>query len=135
MRSLTGGKGADYSFEAAGRAELVAQAFEATRRAGTIVAVGVPGPDAAVMLPGPALVRHEKIVTGSLYGSCRPRQDMPRVLDLYATGKLPLDRLITRTYELEQINEAFHDMNSGILARGVVNFDGEANEQAANDHY
>ena len=73
-------------------------------------------------LPGPDLVRHEKIVTGSLYGSCRPSQDMPRVLDLFAEGKLPLDRLITKTYQLEQINEAFSDMNAGKLARGVINF-------------
>lgn len=124
VRSLTGGDGADYSFEAAGRAELVGQAFDATRRAGTIVAIGVPGPNAEVTLPGPQLVRHEKVVTGSLYGSCRPRQDMPRVLDLYASGRLPLDRLITKTYELEQINEAFDDMNAGTLARGVISFDG-----------
>ncbi len=122
LRSMTHGDGADYSFEAAGRPELVRAAFETTRRGGTVVAVGVPGPQAEVSLPGPDLVRHEKIVTGSLYGSCRPSQDMPRVLDLFAEGKLPLDRLITKTYQLEQINEAFSDMNAGKLARGVINF-------------
>jgi NDMA-dependent alcohol dehydrogenase len=122
VRSLTAGDGADYAFEAAGRSELVTQAFDATRRGGTIVAVGVPGPTAQVTLPGPHLVRHEKIVTGSLYGSCRPRQDMPRVLDLYAAGKLPLDRLITKVYPLAEINAAFDDMNAGHLARGVIDF-------------
>ncbi len=122
VRSLTRGDGADYALEAAGRPELVAQAFDATRRGGTIVAVGVPGPDAQVILPGPHLVRHEKVVTGSLYGSCHPRQDMPTVLDLYASGKLPLDRLITKIYPLEDINVAFDDMNSGKLARGVIDF-------------
>jgi Zn-dependent alcohol dehydrogenase len=126
VRSLTGGEGADYSFECAGRPELVQQAFDATRRAGTIVAVGVPAADATVSLPGPHLVRHEKIVTGSLYGSCRPRQDMPRVLDLFAAGRLPLDRLVTQTYALDQINEAFSDMRAGTLARGVIEFQGSA---------
>lgn len=120
VRSLTGGEGADFAIEAAGRTELVSQAFEATRRGGTIVAVGVPAATAKVQLPGPDLVRHEKIVTGSLYGSCRPRHDMPAILDLYADGKLPLDRLVTRIYPLEDINQAFSDMLAGDLARGVI---------------
>jgi NDMA-dependent alcohol dehydrogenase len=122
VRALTGGEGADYAFEAAGRTELLEQAFAATRRAGTIVAVGVPAAGATVTLPGPQLVREEKVVTGSLYGSCRPRQDMPAILDLYAAGRLPLDRLVTRTYRLEQINDTFDDMLAGTLARGVVVF-------------
>ena len=122
VRSLTGGDGADTAIEAAGRTELVAQAFAVTRRAGTIVCVGVPSADASVALPGPDLVRHEKIVTGSLYGSCRPRIDMPRILDLYADGRLPLDRLVTRSYDLDDINTGFKDMLSGQLARGVVTF-------------
>ncbi len=121
---ITDGEGADYAFEAAGRPELVTEAFQATRRAGTVVAVGVPDAQATVTLPGPQLVRDEKIVTGCLYGSCRPRQDMPKILDLYAAGRLPLDRLITRTYALSEINEAFADMRAGILARGVIEFNG-----------
>jgi NDMA-dependent alcohol dehydrogenase len=123
VRELTGGEGADVALEAAGRAELVTLAFALTRRAGTIVCVGVPASDATVGLPGPELVRHEKIVTGSLYGSCRPRTDMPRILDLYANGRLPLDRLVTRTYELDDINTGFEDMLAGRLARGVITFD------------
>jgi Zn-dependent alcohol dehydrogenase len=123
LRSLTGGDGADVAIEAAGRAELVSQAFEVTRRAGTIVCVGVPGSDTMVTLPGPALVRDEKVVTGSLYGSCRAHTDMPKILDLYAKGRLPLERLVTRTYDLDSINEAFDEMVSGTVARGVITFD------------
>jgi len=125
VRALTGGEGADFAIEAAGRTELVSQAFEATRRGGTIVAVGVPAATATVQLPGPDLVRHEKIVTGSLYGSCRPRQDMPAILDLYAAGRLPLDSLVTRVYPLEDINQAFSDMLAGELARGVIDLTGD----------
>lgn len=122
ISSLTGGEGADVAIESAGRSELVRSAFDVTARGGTIVCVGIPAADASVSLPGPALVRHEKIVTGSLYGSCRPRQDMPMILDLYAEGRLQLERLVTRTYALEEINDAFADMVAGKLARGVVVF-------------
>lgn len=62
------------------------------------------------------------MVTGSLYGSCRPRKDMASVLDLYAAGRLPLDKLITRTYTLDHINDTFDDMLAGTLARGVIEF-------------
>jgi len=122
VSSLTAGDGADVAIESAGRTELVAAAFAATRRGGTIVCVGIPAADATIVLPGPAMVRHEKIVTGSLYGSCRPRVDMPKILDLYASGRLPLDRLVSRTYGLDDINVAFDDMVAGKLARGVVEF-------------
>jgi len=122
VAALTGGEGADVAIESAGRTELVAEAFGVTRRGGTIVCVGIPASDASIVLPGPAMVRHEKIVTGSLYGSCRPRRDMPKILDLYAEGRLPLDRLVTHTYELDDINMAFQDMVAGKLARGVVTF-------------
>ncbi len=74
VAGLTEGDGADVAIESAGRSELVAEAFRLTRRGGTIVCVGIPAADATVSLPGPALVRHEKIVTGSLYGSCRARR-------------------------------------------------------------
>jgi NDMA-dependent alcohol dehydrogenase len=124
IANLTKGDGADVAIESAGRTELVAEAFAATRRGGTIVCVGIPSADATIVLPGPAMVRHEKIVTGSLYGSCRAQTDMPRILDLYAEGRLPLDRLVSRTYELEDINQAFEDMVAGKLARGVVTFRG-----------
>ena len=55
-------------------------------------------------------------------GSSRPRVDMPRLLDLYRLGTLDLDRLVTRTYALEQINEAYDDLQRGELARGVIAF-------------
>ena len=53
-------------------------------------------------------------------GSSRPRVDMPRLLDLYRLGPLDLDRLVTRTYRLDEINEAYDDLQRGVLARGVI---------------
>ena len=120
VRELTGGRGADYAFETAGAPGLVASAFDTVRPGGMVVAVGIPPADAEVRIPGPRLPREEKIVTGSLYGSCKPHVDMPLVLDLYMAGRLDLDRLVTRTYALDEINDAFAAMNAGEVARGVL---------------
>jgi Zn-dependent alcohol dehydrogenase len=60
------------------------------------------------------------VITGSFYGSCSPQVDMPRVLDLYMDGLLPLDRLVSRSYPLDEINEAFAAMNAGEVARSVI---------------
>jgi NDMA-dependent alcohol dehydrogenase len=125
VRELTEGFGADYAIDAVGGEGILEQAFEATVAGGTIVCVGVPGAEAKPSLPGPALVRQEKIVTGSLYGSSRPAIDMPKILDLFKDGRLPLDRLISKTYELGQINAAFDDLAAGALNRGVLVIDPE----------
>jgi NDMA-dependent alcohol dehydrogenase len=125
VRELTEGFGADYAFDAVGSDAILGQAFEATLAGGTIVCVGVPGADARPSFPGPALVRQEKIVTGSLYGSSRPAIDMPMILDLFKEGRLPLQRMISRTYDLAQINSAFDDLAAGVLNRGVLVMDPE----------
>jgi NDMA-dependent alcohol dehydrogenase len=122
LRDLTDGRGADIAVDSAGAPGVVAEAYASVRRGGTVVAVGIPPVGATADLPGTALPREEKVVTGSFYGSCRPHVDMPLVLDLYMDGRLPLDRLVTRTYRLEEINDAFAAMNAGEVARGVVNF-------------
>jgi NDMA-dependent alcohol dehydrogenase len=123
-RSLTQGRGADYAFDAAGAPPIVPAAFGAIRRGGTLVCIGIPAADAQVALPGPPLVRDEKIVTGSLYGSCRPVVDVPRILEAYKAGRLDLDRLLSRRYELEEINSAFDDMVAGEVVRGVITLGG-----------
>jgi S-(hydroxymethyl)glutathione dehydrogenase/alcohol dehydrogenase len=122
LRELTAGRGADYAFDTAGAPGVVAQAYEAVRRGGTVVAVGLPPEGATADLPAPDLAREEKIVTGSFYGSCRPRVDMPLVVDLYMDGRLDLDALVSRTYPLDGINEAFAAMNAGEVARAVIAF-------------
>jgi S-(hydroxymethyl)glutathione dehydrogenase/alcohol dehydrogenase len=120
IRGLAGGRGADYAFDTAGAPGLVTTAYDSVRPGGTVVAVGIPPEDAEARIPAPRLPREEKVVTGSLYGSCRPHVDMPLVLDLYMAGRLDLDRLVTRTYRLDEVNEAFAAMNAGEVARGVI---------------
>ena len=99
---------------------MVAAAYAAVRRGGTLVCVGIPPEDAVVELPGAALVREEKVVTGCLYGSCRPHTDMPMLLDLYLDGRLALDRLVGVTYPLDEIDRAFADMLEGGGVRTLI---------------
>ena len=123
LRSLTGGYGADVTIDAVGQEGLLEQAFDATAPGGTIVCVGVPAPSASARVPAARFVREEKYLTGSLYGSSRPTIDIPRLLGMYAAGRLPIDRLITRTYALGQLDDAFDDLEAGRLRRGVVLMD------------
>jgi NDMA-dependent alcohol dehydrogenase len=122
LRDLTDGRGADYAFDTAGAPGVVAQAYGAVRRGGTVVAVGIPPVGVTADLPAPDLPREEKVVTGSFYGSCRPHVDMPLVIDLYMEGRLDLDALVSRTYPLDGINDAFAAMNAGEVARAVIRF-------------
>jgi S-(hydroxymethyl)glutathione dehydrogenase/alcohol dehydrogenase len=71
-------------------------------------------------LPGAIITRQEKTVTGTYYGSANPARDFPLYAELYQRGQLDLDRLVSRTYPLEQINEAYADMLAGATARGVI---------------
>ena len=98
------------------------QAFEATRKAGTCVVIGLGSIKESVSLNLFFLPLLEKRLLGCWYGSADVHPDIPRLLALYRAGKLKLDALVTRTYRLEEINEAFAAMNSGANARGVILF-------------
>jgi S-(hydroxymethyl)glutathione dehydrogenase/alcohol dehydrogenase len=64
----------------------------------------------------------EKVLTGSMYGSARPREDFPKLLALYRANRLKLDELVTATYSIDEAPRAFEDMLSGVNARGVILF-------------
>jgi Zn-dependent alcohol dehydrogenase len=66
------------------------------------------------------LVYLEKTLKGSYYGSTHPQADMPRLLQLYKAGKLPIDRLISRRYPLDRVNEAYDALLAGEVARSVL---------------
>ena len=122
IRQLTEGRGADYVFEAIGIPAVQEQCLEVVRPGGTLALVGVAPMGSGTNLPGAILTRQEKTVTGSYYGTANTARDFPLYADLYLKGKLDLDRLISKTYWLEQINEAYADMLSGEIARGVIVF-------------
>ena len=122
VRELTDGLGVDYAFEVIGNPKTIVQAYNMVRAAGTAVIVGMAHHQSDVSIPAQHLVSTERQLIGSFYGSCHPRVDMPKLLGLYTEGKLKLDELITQNYRLEQINEAFADMEAGENARGVILF-------------
>jgi S-(hydroxymethyl)glutathione dehydrogenase/alcohol dehydrogenase len=122
IQDLTDGKGVDYAFEVVGNPKTIEQAYDMIRPAGTVVVVGVSHHEAKINIPAQQLVRQEKRIIGSFYGSSIPRIDMPKILELYNQGKIRLDELITKNYRLDQINQAFEDMEAGKNARGVILF-------------
>jgi S-(hydroxymethyl)glutathione dehydrogenase/alcohol dehydrogenase len=105
-----------------GAPQLQADCVEAARPGGKAVLVGLSAMGSTTPLSGAKLVRQEKTVLGSYYGTAHTARDFPFLLDLYTAGKLHLDRLISRTYRLAEINTAFDAMLNGEVARGVVTF-------------
>jgi S-(hydroxymethyl)glutathione dehydrogenase/alcohol dehydrogenase len=118
---LTDG-GVEYAFEAVGLPATIRQAYDSLRKRGMAVAVGVTPQTTEVAVPVMSLVFEEKILTGSLYGSARPRIDLPKLIALYRAGKLKLDELLTRRYPFAEINEAYAALERGEVARSIVNF-------------
>ena len=121
IRRITGG-GADYSFECVGSGAIVRQTYDAVRKGGTAVVVGVAKPGDPVTLDAFAMPLLEKRLVGSFYGSARPSVDFPRMLEFYASGRLKLDEMITATYSIDEAPEAFADLEAGVNARGIISF-------------
>ena len=122
VREATAG-GADFAIETAGHEEVLATAYAATRRGGTTVTVGLPAPDRAFSVPAVSLVVEERTVKGSYMGSAVPQRDIPRYIALYRAGRLPVDRLLTNTLALDDINAGFDRLARGEAIRQVVVFD------------
>ena len=91
VRALTGGRGVDYAFEAIGLPATMRQAYDCLAKRGVAVIVGVTPMATEVSVPVMSLVFEERVLTGSVYGSSRPRTDIPMLIDLYRAGKLKLE--------------------------------------------
>ncbi|PZC44734.1 MAG: S-(hydroxymethyl)glutathione dehydrogenase / alcohol dehydrogenase [Chloroflexi bacterium] len=120
VRELTGGLGADYTFESFGSATTAKVAYEAARKAGTVTIVGLAPVGESVSIDLTTLTRMEKIVRGCYYGSARPHVDFPKLTRLVQEGKLDLAILKQRSYGLDQVNEAYEDLENGLPGRGVI---------------
>jgi S-(hydroxymethyl)glutathione dehydrogenase/alcohol dehydrogenase len=120
VKSLTGGRGADWSVVCVGSTKAVEQAMRCLAVAGTCVVVG--GPPSGELLTGESLslLGGERKLTRSSYGSNRPGVDFPRLIGLYQAGKLMIDELVTRRYSIDEVEQAFDDLAAGALARGLV---------------
>lgn len=121
VRALTGG-GVDYAFEFAGAVKAMELAWRVTRRGGTTVTAGLPPPGQCLPLPLVQLVGEERTVKGSYIGTCVPMRDVPRYIALYRSGRLPVDRLMSGTLRLDQINEGFDRLREGRAVRQIVIF-------------
>jgi S-(hydroxymethyl)mycothiol dehydrogenase len=120
VRELTGGFGADVVVEAVGRPETYEQAFYARDLAGTVVLVGVPTPDLTIELPLIEVFGRGGALKSSWYGDCLPSRDFPMLVDLYLQGRFPLDRFVSETIGIEDVEDAFAKMQRGEVLRSVV---------------
>jgi alcohol dehydrogenase len=121
IKSATGG-GVEFAFEMAGSVRAMDFAYKITRRGGTTVTAGLPPPDHTFALPQVNLVAEERTVKGSYIGTCVPSRDLPRYIELYRRGRLPVDRLMSGRLGLEEINLGFDRLHEGKAVRQVVTF-------------
>lgn len=119
VREATGG-GVDYAVEVAGSEKALEMAYHITRRGGTTVTAGLANPARHVSIQQASLVAEERTLKGSYVGSCIPVRDIPRYIGLFRRGRLPVDRLLSETIRLDQINAAFDRLADGEVLRQVV---------------
>jgi S-(hydroxymethyl)mycothiol dehydrogenase len=120
IRALTDGNGADVVIDAVGRPETYQQAFYARDLAGTVVLVGVPSPEMRLDLPLLDVFGRGGALKSSWYGDCLPSRDFPTLVDLHLQGRLPLERFVSETIGLGDVEEAFARMHRGEVLRSVV---------------
>jgi alcohol dehydrogenase len=119
IRDLTRG-GVHYAFEMAGSVKAMELAYAATRRGGTTVTAGLPNPQHLFSVPQVSIVAEERTIKGSYVGSCDPARDIPRYIDLYRAGRLPIDRLLSERIALDQLNEGFDRLADGRTIRQIL---------------
>ena len=120
VQELTGGFGADVVIDAVGRPETWKQAFYARDLAGTVVLVGVPTPDMRLDLPLLDFFGRGGSLKSSWYGDCLPERDFPMLVDLHLQGRLPLERFVSETITLDDVEQVFEKMEHGEVLRSVV---------------
>ncbi len=113
-------RGADFTFVAVGNTKAINQAWDALAPGGTCVLIGLPPTEATVTFTAMSLQGNEKVLRGSRYGSARMRDDFPRMVELYRSGKLKIDELINRRFSLDETDDAYKALAAGELARGLI---------------
>jgi alcohol dehydrogenase len=119
VKAATGG-GVEYAFELAGSVRALESAYLMTRRGGTTVTAGLPAPTATLALAPVTLVAEERTLKGSYIGTAVPGRDIPRYIELYQRGRLPVDKLMSGTLELDELNAGFDRLHDGEAIRLVV---------------
>lgn len=119
IKTITSG-GVRYAFESVGSERVLLQAYQATRRGGATVTMGLPHPSKQLTIPAVSLVAEERVLMGSYMGSAVPRRDIPRFLAMYRAGLLPVEKLHTHTISLDGINPAFDALAQGLAVRQLI---------------
>jgi Zn-dependent alcohol dehydrogenase len=122
VRRLTDDRGADYVFVAVGAKAAIEQAFSLVGPGGAVVVVGMTAADVTVEFDSTTLAALNQRVLGSMMGSGRLPIDIPMLVSLYHDGRLKLDELVSRTYPLEEINEAIASVKRGDARRNAIVF-------------
>lgn len=119
IRAATNG-GVDFAFEMAGSVKAMELAYKITRRGGTTVTAGLSHPQAMFTIPHVGIVAEERTIKGSYLGSCVPSRDIPRYVEWYQQGKLPVNKLLSETISLDDINAGFDRLASGETLRQTI---------------
>ena len=119
IKDLTRG-GVQYAFEMAGSVKAMDLSYKITRRGGTTVSAGLSNPQHLFSIPHVSIVAEERTIKGSYLGSCDPARDIPRYVQMYRDGKLPVDKLLSERIALEDINAAFDRLADGKTVRQIV---------------
>ena len=119
---LTGGDGFDHALEAIGNPLTMRASYDAIRRGGTATIVGVGKIEEQVIFSAFELFYSEKTIKGSYYGSADVRTDFDRILRLWKAGRLDLEGMISRRIDLDDINDAMHQLEAGQVIRQVISF-------------
>jgi alcohol dehydrogenase len=119
IKDLTRG-GVDVGLEFAGVVQALEFTYNATARGGKTVTAGLPHPSQMLHLSVVKLVAEERTLQGSYIGSCIPARDIPAYISLYQTGRLPVDKLMTHTISLDDVNEGFERLAKGEAIRQII---------------
>jgi S-(hydroxymethyl)glutathione dehydrogenase/alcohol dehydrogenase len=120
VRALTDGRGVDYAFEVTGIPDVLLQGFQAIRKRGTVVAVGMSNFDATAAIPIAQLFYEEKTVMGCLYGSAQIEEHFPLLVEFAERGMLNLAEMVSRRIRLDDVNEALAYVSNGKVLRSVI---------------
>jgi S-(hydroxymethyl)glutathione dehydrogenase/alcohol dehydrogenase len=123
IRDLTDERGADYTVEAAGRSDTIEKAFDSVRRGGGLCVFASHPPHGSRISLDPFEMICGKQILGSWGGNSDPDRDIPIYSDLYLKGKLPLGKMITKRYSLEEINQALNDLEQNKVVRPLIEID------------
>ena len=119
IMEITGG-GVDYAFEFVGSIAAMETCYRSIRVGGEVIVAGLAPANGLFSFSPSDIVNSEKVIRGSYMGSCVPVRDIPRYIELYRQGRLPVDKLINRSIGIDGINDGFDRLSDGLVVRQIL---------------